>query len=57
MESITIATAASAGVASRRSSTSNPSPSILAGDITTDTINIGTGSKLGLPYSWPRNRT
>lgn len=50
VEAITIATAASAGVGVKAFKYVESIAIYSAGDITTDTINIGTGSKLGLPY-------
>lgn len=50
IETITIATAASAGVGVKAFKYVESIAIYSAGDITTDTINIGTGSKLGLPY-------
>lgn len=50
VETITIATAASSGVGNKAFKYVESVAITSAGDITTDTINVGTGSKLGLPY-------
>jgi hypothetical protein len=50
VETITIATAASSGVGNKAFKYVESIAITSAGDITTDTINVGTGSKLGLPY-------
>lgn len=50
VETVTIATAASAGTGSKAFKYIESIAIYSAGDVTTDTVNIGTGSKLGFPY-------